>query len=100
MGRQERRLRRQIDAIANGVPGLRSPVSSLVEGRLRVIRIPLGILLVLGGFVGFLPVLGFWMLPFGLLLLALDLPALRPTVNALAIRSRRRIRRWFPRRSA
>ena len=35
MGRQERRLRRQIDAIANGVPGLRTPMSSLVEGRLR-----------------------------------------------------------------
>lgn len=40
-------------------------------------RVPLAIVLVAGGFVGFLPVLGFWMLPPGLALLAFDLPVLR-----------------------
>ena len=36
-----------------------------------------GALLVIGGFLGFLPVLGFWMIPLGLLILSIDLPAVR-----------------------
>ena len=45
---------------------------------------PLGILLVLGGLLGFLPVLGFWMVPLGLVLLALDVALLRrPTARVL-----------------
>lgn len=40
-------------------------------------RFPLAIGLMLGGVFGFLPVLGFWMLPLGLALLAMDLPFLR-----------------------
>jgi hypothetical protein len=34
------------------------------------------------------------MLPLGLLLLAIDLPALRPPVSAAAIRIRRRWKTW------
>ena len=34
-------------------------------------------LLICGGLLGFLPILGFWMLPIGLLLLAEDVPPLR-----------------------
>jgi hypothetical protein len=41
-------------------------------------RIPLGVVLILGGIVGFLPILGFWMIPLGLLVLAIDLPIVRP----------------------
>ncbi|WP_162915081.1 hypothetical protein [Desertibaculum subflavum] len=41
-----------------------------------------GLLLVGGGFVGFLPVLGFWMIPAGLALIALDIPPLRHRVLA------------------
>jgi hypothetical protein len=40
-------------------------------------RIPLAILLVVGGIFSFLPVLGLWMLPLGLLLFAQDVPVLR-----------------------
>jgi len=40
-------------------------------------RVPLAIGLMFGGMFGFLPVLGFWMLPLGLALLAMDLPFLR-----------------------
>jgi hypothetical protein len=94
MGREERRLRRQVSAIARGVPPLRTPLHAVVEGRLRLIRVPLGVLLILGGVLGFLPVLGLWMLPLGLLLLAFDLPLLRPYVNAAVIRARRRMRVW------
>jgi hypothetical protein len=48
-----------------------------------LIRIPLGILLILGGIVGFLPVLGFWMVPLGLVLIARDIPFLRPPLIRL-----------------
>ena len=43
----------------------------------RLVRIILGILLVLFGLVGFLPVLGFWMVPLGLLILSADIPLVR-----------------------
>jgi hypothetical protein len=41
------------------------------------LRVPLGIALVLGGALGFLPVLGFWMIPVGLAVLAIDFPPAR-----------------------
>lgn len=40
-------------------------------------RQALGVALVIGGILGFLPVLGFWMIPLGLLVLSIDLPFLR-----------------------
>jgi hypothetical protein len=43
----------------------------------RWIRIPAGVLLVIGSVFSILPVLGIWMLPLGLLLLAYDIPFLR-----------------------
>jgi len=80
-----RQLDQTIDRIAARLPDrmgrllrwLRTPSAGWV-------RIPAGLLLILGGFVGFLPVLGFWMVPIGALLLAQDLPFLRrPTLKAL-----------------
>ena len=47
-------------------------------------RIPVGIFLVIASVFSFLPVLGLWMLPLGLMLLAVDVPFLkRPTGRAL-----------------
>jgi len=43
----------------------------------RGLRSVLGLLLIAGGCVGFLPVLGFWMIPAGLAAIALDIPACR-----------------------
>src|ERR1700751_6055071 len=43
----------------------------------RGLRIPAGWLLSLGGLLSFLPILGIWMLPLGLLLLGEDMPVLR-----------------------
>ena len=40
-------------------------------------RIPLAILLVVGGIFSFLPILGLWMLPLGLVLIAQDVPFLQ-----------------------
>lgn len=41
------------------------------------LRKTVGVLLVVGGLLGFLPVLGYWMLPLGLALLAVDYPMVR-----------------------
>jgi hypothetical protein len=40
-------------------------------------RILIGILLICGGLVGFLPFLGFWMIPLGILILSYDIPRVR-----------------------
>jgi purine-cytosine permease-like protein len=53
----------------------------------RALRIALGVVLILAGFVGFLPILGFWMIPLGLMVLSVDLP--------LARRLRRRATVWW-----
>lgn len=56
----------------------------------RWVRIALGTVLVVAGFAGFLPILGFWMIPLGLLILSIDLPFVR--------RWRRRTAVWVERR--
>jgi hypothetical protein len=68
--------------LPNGLPRfvhwLRGPSS-------RWVRIPVAFLLIAGGFVGFLPILGFWMIPLGLVLMAQDVPVLqRPIARMLA----------------
>jgi hypothetical protein len=55
--------------------------------RSRVGRIATGSALVVGGTLGFLPILGFWMVPVGLVVLSHDLPAVR--------RQRRRLVIWW-----
>ncbi len=58
--------------------------------RSRAGRVSIGVILVAGGTLGFLPVLGFWMLPLGLLVLSHDFPLVR--------RKRRRLSIWWARR--
>jgi hypothetical protein len=78
-------LDQKIDRMAERLPAgvarflrwLRGPSS-------RWVRIPIAVLLIGGGFIGFLPVLGFWMIPLGALLLAQDIPFLqRPLLRSL-----------------
>lgn len=45
--------------------------------RSRLARISAGIALIIGGILGFLPVLGFWMVPLGVIVLSHDIPAVR-----------------------
>jgi hypothetical protein len=52
----------------------------------RVARIIIGILLIVFGFLGFLPILGFWMIPLGLLVLSVDVPAVRRWRRHLQVR--------------
>jgi hypothetical protein len=98
MTRGERRFQRQFDAIGRLVPPLRAPMSTLRRDSWFPIRFPVALILIAGGLFSFLPVLGIWMLPLGLLLLAVDLPVLRGPISVLIIRGRRKGRhlalRW------
>lgn len=49
-------------------------IERLKEPRCRFVRIPAAIALILGGLLGFLPLVGFWMFPLGLAILAIDIP--------------------------
>jgi len=92
--KQENRLRRQFDALVRNTPVPRGPMEVLLTSRMRLLRVPLAILLILGSFLAILPVFGLWMLPAGLMLLAIDIPLLRPRVSAALIRVRRRWAVW------
>ena len=97
-----KKLDRKIDQFADQLPNwagrflrwLRAPSG-------RWVRIPIAIVLVIAGFIGFLPVLGFWMIPLGLLLIAQDVPFLqRPFLRAIewAERKWKDLRRWWKKR--
>ena len=101
MTRRSKRLSRQFELIQRRFPALSGFVQSMRSNRMMLIRLPLALLLIFGGVLSFLPVLGFWMLPLGLLLLAIDVPFLQGPVSVLMIRWRRRIavwRRWLRRK--
>ena len=81
----------RVDALVGRLPHrLRSIVRWLRRPSSVWIRAPAAVLLICGGLFGFLPVLGCWMLPLGIVLLADDLSALR------SLRSR--ILDWIERR--
>lgn len=61
----------------------------------RWLRIPAGVLLILGGILSFLPILGIWMLPLGLVLMAEDLPVLRSWRSRVLDWIERRHPRWL-----
>ncbi|MEM5492227.1 hypothetical protein WNY80_03675 [Hoeflea sp. AS16] len=54
------------------------------------VRIGLGAGLLVGGSLGFLPVLGFWMIPLGLLVLSQDLPLVRRWRRSFVVKMERR----------
>ena len=84
----------QIARFERALPRAGGVLWSLVAPGRLWLRLPLAVLLILGGFLGFLPILGFWMLPLGLILLAIDVPRLRPAVGGLMVRARA----WWRRR--
>ncbi|MBQ4856236.1 hypothetical protein IMW82_16325 [Rhodanobacter sp. B2A1Ga4] len=92
--KDEDRLNRQLDRFERQLPqGVGRSLRWLREPSARWLRIPVGLLLVAGGIFSILPLLGLWMLPLGLLLLAQDLPFLRrPTRRALLWAERRWVR--------
>jgi hypothetical protein len=79
------------DRVVRSIRWLRDPSS-------RWIRLPLGLLFIIGGLLWFLPVLGIELLPIGLLLIAEDVPFLRKPVARFMIWLERKwmaLRHWW-----
>lgn len=99
--REERRLDRQFRMLSRTFGRVIGVPLNAVRpgGRASLLLLPVGVLLIAGGVFSFLPGLGLWMLPLGLMLIAVDVPFLRRPVSGLTIRSRRflqnRWRAWF-----
>ncbi len=98
MSTAQARLDRQFDRIARQVPASAGFLTWVRQPHMHLVRIPLAILLILGGVFSFLPVLGIWMLPLGLAVLAVDVPPLKKPVGDLLVRLQRLIakvrRKW------
>jgi purine-cytosine permease-like protein len=60
-------------------------------------RVVLGCAMVVGGLVGFLPVVGFWMVPVGLAILAVDFPPVRRFHRRMTVRFGNWLHRRWPR---
>ena len=68
---------------------LRRPQRRFRVPESRAARVTLGVALLVGGLLGFLPILGFWMIPLGLYVLSHDFPRV--------LRFRRRATVWLGR---
>jgi hypothetical protein len=82
------------------VPALNKPFQEQLRPRARVsigrfsipvpesrwLRVALGVALVVGGMFGFLPILGFWMIPLGLLVLSIDFHPVRRLRRRVSVR--------------
>ena len=64
--------------------------------RHRVLRAGLGVGLIAGGLVGFLPVLGYWMIPLGLGVLATDFHPARRLYRRLTVTTGNYLHRRWP----
>ncbi|MGF1625980.1 MAG: hypothetical protein ACFCVH_13950 [Alphaproteobacteria bacterium] len=85
------------------VPSKREVIERLIKAvRWSHRRIPFGVRtlagipLIVGGLLSFLPVLGLWMLPVGLALVALDIPVLRRRLLAWMDREEAKLRATQP----
>ena len=88
----DHRLERLIDRLpgrwCTAARWLRQPSS-------RWARIPAGVLFLVGGCLAILPILGLWMIPVGLILLAEDIPPLRRLRDRTLEWVERRRPHWF-----
>ena len=77
-------------------------IRSLRHPDSRWVRIPVGVLLILAGLIApLVPLLGVWMIPIGLLLLASDVPFLRRPMAYFTMWSAEKwanLKRWWVRR--
>ena len=68
----------RLERLINRLPKrIGSPIRFVRQPPYRWLRIPMGLLLIVGGVLSFLPIAGLWMLPMGLALLADDVQLLR-----------------------
>jgi len=101
LSKSRQRIHRQFDQIESALPAWAARMLAwLRRPSAMLFRIPLGILLVLGGIFSFLPVLGIWMLPLGLMLLAIDIPLLQGPVSRAIVWGKRKWQLWQRNRKA
>lgn len=86
--RVDRLIARLPAAVCRASRWLRRPSS-------RWARVPAGVLLVTGGVLSILPVLGLWMLPLGVILLAEDIAALQRARERMLDMIERHRPHWF-----
>lgn len=67
-----------------------------LRGAPTALRIAIGLLLIVGGIFGILPILGFWMIPLGVAVLLSDVPAVRRAWSRLRLWWRKRRGRTGP----
>lgn len=71
-----RRIRRRL--VVSTYRGMRVGKRRIPPG----LRLLVGLLVMCGGLLGFLPILGFWMIPLGIAIASLDIPPLYRALNA------------------
>jgi hypothetical protein len=81
----------ELERLNGHLPGWAASIMrKAMEPSARWVRVPVGIALMTGGTLGFLPILGFWMAPLGLALVARDVPFMRPPLaRGLALINRK-----------
>jgi len=94
MTKPEARLHRLFERIGKKFPVAKRSLDWLRQPSTRLVRIPLAVLLVLGGVFSILPGLGIWMLPVGLLLLAVDIHLLQTPITYALIHVQRKWTNW------
>ena len=76
---------RVVDLTGKMPEWLASAVAWLRKPSHRIVRVISAFLLILGGVFSILPVLGLWMLPLGLGLMAEDMPGMKPGLERSAV---------------
>lgn len=54
--------------------------------RSKALRVSVGLVLTVFGLFGFLPILGYWMIPIGLMVLSIDMPGVRRFRRRMEVR--------------
>ena len=94
-GQEDERERRLQLLLARLPVKIQNYVARLRRPEAKWTRLPAGGLFILGGFLWFLPVLGIWMLPLGLLLLSDDAPLLRRASGVILEWIERKHPKWM-----
>lgn len=91
----QKRLNRLFGRVQAMLPeGMARALNWLISPGAVWVRLPIAFLFVIGGIFSFLPILGIWMLPLGILLIAVDVPVAAHWVVSIWPQ----IERWWRRR--
>jgi hypothetical protein len=92
----EAKAERRLDRLITKLPPRLCRLVQWTRDPKRIwLRLPLGVVFFLGGFLAILPIFGMWMIPLGLILLAEDVPPARRAIYRLINWTAKRKPRWF-----